>query len=138
MQQVFSFVLIFILVSAMTGCRPNTGGRVGVSGTVALHGQPLELGTIEFAATDGSEISGATITAGKYEISAAQGVLPGKFTVRISAVKEASGATGEFPGESTSNGVQNEELVPAEFNVASRHIVDISDDSLNEFDFAIP
>jgi hypothetical protein len=133
-----AFIVLFVaLLSSLSGCGADTGGRVGVSGTVTFQGVPLESGTIQFAATDGSQMSGATISAGKYEVPAMQGLLPGKYMVRVSAVKEAAAEVGA-PGDSTIADAKNQELIPAEFNVNSTITTEITSQAVNTFDLAIP
>lgn len=133
-------LLLFLLgsLSPTIGCGPDTGGRVGVSGNVTLQGEPLESGTIQFVAADGSQMSGATITAGKYDIPAMQGLRPGKYTVRVSAVEEATDAAPEAPGDSTVADATNRELIPAEFNVNSTLSTEITSGSANTYDVTIP
>jgi hypothetical protein len=67
---------------------------VALSGTVNLKGAPLDNGTIEFAGQDGSPVTGGTIVGGKFSIQAAQGLKPGKYLVRISAVQDAGAPLG--------------------------------------------
>lgn len=137
MQRTALLLFLLALLSPTIGCGPDTGGRVGVSGNVTLQGEPLESGTIQFVAADGSQMSGATITAGKYEVPAIQGLNPGKYTVRVSAVEEASSVVPEAPGDSTVADATNRELIPAEFNVNSTLTTEITSGS-NTYDVAIP
>lgn len=133
-------ILILFLVSSFSlllGCGKDTGGRVAVSGTVTFKGKPLESGTIQFDAADGSLMSGATITAGEYEVPAAQGLLPGKYTVRVSSVEEA-GEAEEAPGDSMAAEAQNKDLIPAEFNTESTTTMDVTAGSANTYDLDIP
>ena len=137
MQRTAFMVFFVVSITSLLGCGPDTGGRVSVYGTVTLHGAPLESGTIQFVGAEGSQFGGTTITAGKYVIPAEQGLLPGKYTVRVSAVKEA-GIAEEAPGDSTTADALNQELVPAEFNVNSTITTDITAGSANTYDVAIP
>ena len=125
-----------LLFAVLTGCGPDTGGRLGVSGTVTFQGKPLATGTIEFSPTDaGGSPSGTTITAGAYSVPAVQGLLPGSYTVKISSVEGAAQDTTQAPGDSTT--VVNKELIPAEFNSASTLKAEVSA-SATSFDFTIP
>ncbi len=137
MQRTALILLLIALLSPVLGCGTDTGGRLAVSGTITLKGEPLESGTIQFAAVDGSLMSGATIAAGKYDIPAAQGLTPGTYTVRVSSVQEAASAE-EAPGDSMDAEAQNTDLIPAEFNADSEVTAEIKDGSPNTFDLDIP
>lgn len=59
-------------------------------GTVTLNGEPLASGLIQYEpAEDDGLASAAAIEAGRYEISGKGGLYPGRYCVRIQAVKEA-------------------------------------------------
>ena len=130
----FAWLLIVFL-----GCAPDTGGRVGVSGNVTHQGQPLENGTIQFVSSDGSQMAGATISDGRYEIPAAQGLLPGEMTVRVSSASETSTPppAEEAPGDPTAF-APREELIPAQYNSQSTLKTVIESDAQNTFDIDIP
>jgi len=136
MPRVALFLLLIASLPALLGCQPDTGGRAGVSGTVTLGGQPLESGTIQFVSADGSQMSGATITAGKYEVPAEQGLLPGTYTVRVSSVQSAATAEAA-PGDSSAVEAQNKDLIPAEYNTASKATAEIKEGS-NTYNLDIP
>jgi hypothetical protein len=97
----------------------------------------LESGTIQFVAADGSQMSGATITAGKYEVPAEQGLLPGTYTVRVSSIQSAA-TVEEAPGDSSVVEAENKDLIPAEYNANSTVTAEIKEGSANTFDLAIP
>ena len=137
MQRTALALFLIASFSLWTGCGKDTNGRVGVSGTITLKGEPLDSGTIQFAATDGSLLTGATINDGEYEVPATQGLLPGTYTVRVSSVEEAATAEAA-PGESRAAEARNKELIPAEFNVNSNVKAEIKEDSDNTFDLEIP
>jgi hypothetical protein len=63
----------------------DTGGRIGISGTVTYHGEVLDSGRIRFTPdrnTAGPAVS-TTIEKGKYRISGADGILPGDYEVTL-------------------------------------------------------
>lgn len=96
------------------GCNGSeTGGRLPVSGKVTVKNEPLKAGSIEFDSPDSR--SGASIVDGSYTIPAPQGLMPGKYTVRISSVSSSQAAP-EMPGESAAVEQANKELIPAEYN----------------------
>lgn len=99
------------------GCSgAETGGRLPVSGKVTVKNEPLKSGSIEFDSPDSR--SGASIVDGSYTIPAPQGLMPGKYTVRISSIS-SSQATPEMPGESAAVEKTNKEQIPAEYNTKS-------------------
>jgi hypothetical protein len=63
----------------------DTGGRIGVKGTVMMNGEPVERGRIQFTPdqkTSGPVVTG-TIVDGKYRIDAYQGVQPGAYEAKL-------------------------------------------------------
>ena len=115
------FVVACVLFSQLAGCGPAENERFPVSGQVTFKGSPLSNGTIEFEATDGSHRSGSVITAGKYTISATQGLKAATYVVKVSAVESKQGATDAPPGPESMGAEQaNQEQIPAEFNRESK------------------
>ena len=101
----------------LLGCNGSeAGGRLPVSGKVTVKNEPLKSGSIEFDSSDSR--SGASIVDGAYTIPAPQGLMPGKYTVRISSTA-SSQATPAMPGESAAVEKANKEQIPAEFNTKS-------------------
>lgn len=121
----------------LAGCGgPDTGGRLGLSGTVTLKGQPLANGTIEFCTAEGGALTGGVIEAGKYSIPAVSGLMPGKYLVRISSVQDTSGPPG--PPGTESERPQVTDLIPEEYNAKSTLTAEVTAGGKNEFPFAIP
>jgi hypothetical protein len=135
-------LLPLVLLSALifSGCGGGVTGRYGVSGKVTLGGMPLDSGTIDFVAEDGSYQAGTTITAGKYEISPDKGLPPHTYIVRISSISSsAAAAPGAAPGPEAAEIEQaNKERIPAEYNVTSQLSAKVEEGKPNKFDFAIP
>lgn len=69
----------------LTGC--GSGGdsldRQAVKGSVLREGQPIDSGNLMFEPTGGGPGSTASISDGKYEISADSGPIPGSYNVKI-------------------------------------------------------
>jgi hypothetical protein len=131
-----AFVVVVVLASLSSGCGESDPlGRRALSGLVTFQGQPLEQGTISFQPTEqGTTSSGAVILQGKYSIPREQGLPVGKYRVVINALKPGTGTTlpdGAMPGEEI--GPPPEELIPAEWNVNSQNIIEISESGSNEF-----
>lgn len=126
-------VVLFLAVLT-SGCGQNTGGRLGVSGTVRFQGAPLQSGTIEFASADAKQLTGSTITDGKYSVPAAQGLPPGKYTVRISATQDEGAAPTGPPGPESMT-QQAKSLIPPQYNVDSTLTAEVTQGGNNVFDF---
>ncbi len=72
----------FLLMVCFTGCG-GTDGKLPVSGTITLKGEPLDDGIIEFSSAETR--TGANIIKGKYEVPAENGLKPGTYKVSITA-----------------------------------------------------
>lgn len=129
-----ALLLCGVLSSLLAGCgTSNELGRLPVSGTVQLDGQPLDSGTISFQPTGQTGTSaGSAIEAGQYNIAAERGLPPGTYLVRISA-PSGTAAPSEMPGES----VVQEERIPAAWNTDSNETVEVKAGETNTFSFEI-
>lgn len=134
-----SAILLGVIAMLCSGCGPgNPLGRIAVSGTVQLGGQPLDQGSIEFSPTEGGPniASGGRIKNGRFRIPAHQGLLPGTYVVRISSAQATDEPIEpEFPGESP---IVARERIPAEYNVKSDKQVTITKGGRNVLEFDIP
>jgi hypothetical protein len=128
---------VSVALSAL-GCG-SSEGRFPVSGDVTLQGQPLTSGAIIFESASGSERVGATITDGRYSLPAAQGLLPGVYTVRVSAVQSQTAAPPGPPGpEAKAIEKSNKDVVPDAFNAKSTLKHEVGPGKPDDFDIAIP
>ena len=122
---------LVLAVVAITGCGQDTDRRA-VSGSVALGGQPVDRGSIQFAPMGDNQASasGAPIIGGKYSIGRDGGLLPGKYLVRI-----------YWPEKNTigqGRGVPvPKERIPAKYNVRSELTVEVRGGEDNTFDFSL-
>ena len=126
------------------GCSDQHDGRVALSGTVKLKGQPIKDGAIVvFEPLDNQETGGNATVAGDgaYTIPRASGLKPGKYLVRVTA---GDGKTAvnplnpdSPPGPGGSN-IISRDLVPQDWNVNSKQQVTVTMDGPNKFDFDIP
>lgn len=128
-------LLLFLLI--LGGCAPDVGGRLAVSGTIKLKGQPIDEGTINFSARPGAEggFAGAPIRDGRYEIPAAQGLTPGVYQVRISAPEPGVPVTETAPGQS---GPPVKDRVPPQYNANTTLEFEVKAGAKNQFDFDVP
>jgi hypothetical protein len=87
---------IFIAIAAcMIGCNnSNPQGRISVTGTVSLNGQPLAQGSVEFVSQPNvspSIITGCNIKDGQFVLPAAHGLIDGQtYTVRFRSIEVVS------------------------------------------------
>lgn len=133
------------LVCAMIclfGCRPDTGGRVAISGKVQMEGKPLPNGTITFRSAGGemNTAAGATITEGQYRIVAIKGLVPGDYYVSF----DANWPTGKriivpSPGAGPAREVDEMvNVIPDDYGPAGAQKVTVVANQKNVFDFSIP
>lgn len=141
---------MMILVLSFTACllgtvgcgAENKMGRLALSGTITLDGQPLDYGSIEFYPEDiqgdstGVSAGGVVSEDGSYSIPEAKGLPPGKYVARIYSAFEKSETKGPVhlgPGPI----VVHKERIPPEFNTQSKQIVEMTVAGPNTFDFNI-
>ncbi|MCA9220365.1 MAG: carboxypeptidase regulatory-like domain-containing protein [Planctomycetales bacterium] len=134
--RVVAMALVGIAV-CVAGCGPDLGGRVPISGQVTLGGQPLNDGTIEFVASDGSSQTGTTISNGSFSLPEEKGLPPGSYIVRISSFEAGAAPEEAAPGDSSAI-PEPKELIPAEYNVESNLTAEVTADGDNSFQFDIP
>ena len=131
--------LLLCIFTFSFGCSDPYAGRKEVTGTVSLKGQPLKEGTIFFAPGDnqGSQAN-VLITDGKYKVIRKEGLLPGRYVVRISSAdKKTTVNEAEAGGPGGSANVTFFDMIPPEWNVESTQVVTVKDGE-NVFNFDIP
>lgn len=135
MRQLATGIVLFVALGFF-GCGKESDslGRRAVSGRVSLAGQPLAQGTITFDPVGKGTSSGAAITNGDYSLTAANGLPPGSYVVRISSPVGGI-ATPDVPGESDQLA---KEQIPAEFNSQTNLKAEVTDAGPNTFNFDIP
>ena len=78
-----ALVAVGVAIASFSG--GDTGGRVGVTGTVTRAGTPLKIGKVQFRpgeATDGP-VAWGNIEDGRFRIAPAEGPLPGLYNVTV-------------------------------------------------------
>ncbi len=136
MKNVHHALSLLLVLIACVGCG-GTDGKLKVTGTVTLKGEPLDDGIIEFAS---DEIrTGANITKGKYEVPAETGLKPGTYKVSITAGDGRTPADSPdgMPGPTGAN-IISKDRIPPEYNVKSNKEVTVEAGKENVFDYAIP
>lgn len=131
---------VFCTLAALAGCSDQHGGRVPVGGKVTLVGQPLAQGVIFFEPVGGQgSAANKPLTNGEFRFDKHEGLLPGKYVVRItSADTTQTVGGGEAGGPGGSANVTFFDIIPPEWNVASKQEVTVTADGKNEFAFDIP
>lgn len=116
--RIWQAVMLAVGIILLGGC--GHSGRQEVGGTVTLNGAPLEKGYIAFQPKPGtaSPSAGGEIVGGKFLVSSAKGLLPGKFRVEITASRVTDRKVRD---RLTGNLVPLEEqYIPAKYNTASQ------------------
>ncbi len=116
------------------GCKPsNPQGRLAVSGTVKVNGEPLDEGTIMFNPTNAATVktpSSAGVKNGTYSMPVEKGLAPADYTVRFFSAK----GTGKIDENNPMKSEIFVQTIPARYNVASKEKVTVSKDATS-FDF---
>ena len=95
-QSALTYLLIAACLASTASC--GSGGVSDVRGTVAVDGQPVDVGTISFRpATDsGGKTAGAAIKGGQFQLASDHQLAPGSYSVAVQASKN-SGRTYKDP-----------------------------------------
>ena len=130
--------ILFLAFSA--GCNDDSK-RYGVSGTVTLNGEVLKDGVVTFvpvspeSPTQGS----AAVAAGKFRISAEQGLAPGMYKISISSPDGKTPVADPNAAPGPSGNFTSRDRIPAEFNIRSTLEIEVKPDTkANVYDFKIP
>ena len=135
-------------LSVFVGCSGNdkTSGRVSISGSVSLKGTPLAEGVIQFEPLEKQNTSASVVlVGGNYSISAANGLQPGMYLVRVSTnegqSKPLDPNTPLTPSGNNLPGSHKTEVkkptIPAEWGEKSKQQVEVKAEGTNKFDFEI-
>jgi len=139
------WMLCFAVALTAPGCGGSSGKKIdrqSISGSVTLDGAPLDQGTIRFEPmSDVKEktAAGSLIQAGRYAISAAEGLPPGKYIVSISAVEGAASTPAADPQDAMNAAAKETpkaDRIPAKYNKNSELVVEIKSGS-NQHDFPL-
>lgn len=134
-------LVLFLIVSlaAAAGCSDRYGGRMEVSGTVTLEGQPLKDGSITFVPLDKQETqSGSGVVNGAYTVPRKNGLKPGKYRVEITSGDGKTPASEEEIAGPSSTNIVSVDRVPEDWNTKSKQQVEVTSSGPNKFDFPIP
>lgn len=109
------------VVAGILGCRKSDGlNRVEVSGTVTFDGAPLETGSIALIPEEGTAgpSVGGPIQAGKFQLTAAEGPVAGKYKIMIRASRKTGRQieAGEGADDPTAMVDEIEMFIPEKYN----------------------
>jgi hypothetical protein len=139
-----SLIGLAVVLTSAVGCSDDYEGRMGISGTVKVKGQPVPDGAIIIFEPLENQGTGAnmTLASGGYTLPRQYGLKPGKYLVRITA---GDGKTpvnpvdaNHPPGPTGGANIISKELVPASWNVNSNQQITVTKGGPNKFDFDIP
>jgi hypothetical protein len=123
-------VVVALLVSLWFGCgQDNPMGRLAVSGTVKLNGEPVANGNVTFmpmVKSEGLTMAGGTIVNGSYSVATAKGLAPGEYSVTIGIPD---------PNWTREQGLNPKELAPPDWASGTAHTVTVKAGESNVFDF---
>jgi hypothetical protein len=135
-------------LSLFVGCSGNnkTSGRVSVSGSVSLKGAPLSDGVIQFEPLEKQNTSASVVlVGGNYSISAANGLQPGMYLVRVSTNEGESKpldpnapltpSGDNLPGSNKTEA--KKPVIPPAWGEKSKQQVEVKTEGPNKFDFDI-
>jgi hypothetical protein len=105
-----------------------------VEGTVAYQGAPIKTGSIRFEPMDAAQgySAGSVIKDGRYSIAAKDGLLPGKYSVKISST-EPTGGKSDAPGGI----LQARELLPEKYNTRTGLTQEVTASNPNTINFKL-
>jgi hypothetical protein len=136
-----AFALVFL-----AGCGDPYAGRFEVSGSATLKGQPVPDGTlVMFEPLDNQGTAGTTsCTGGAYKIPRENGLMPGKYLVRLTAGDGKTAVNPVNPDEPPgpamkgSTNIVSKDIIPDDWGRKSKQEVTVKADGPNRFDFTIP
>lgn len=146
-----AFPIAALILLNLLGCGdsgPTADGRFLIRGTVNEGGQPLSQGSIVFHPESQSGIQGVgtVVKDGRYELPAAQGLAPGRYTVEIQpgtaapATADASVTIDEITGAEVLNqpvkiSRSNPLVTKAKSSKRTPRIIEVTKAGPNQFDF---
>jgi hypothetical protein len=144
MYRLPSTFLAGMALTLVVGCSDSSTGRYGISGAIKLNGQAIKDGAIVmFEPLEGQDTGGnSTTSGGQYSLPKSVGLKPGRYLVRVTA---GDGKTAVNPvdpkappGPTGGTNIISKDLVPADWNLNSKHEITVTKDGANKFDFDIP
>ncbi|SIN73474.1 hypothetical protein SAMN05444166_0524 [Singulisphaera sp. GP187] len=141
LRSVVSAMVVGGLWLGAGGCSESDGlPREAVAGSVSIDGKPLRSGLITFmpSGPDTPTQGGAAVVQGQYSIEKAHGLVPSKYTVRISGLDDTPEKTEKVSVSNNAPGmapVLAKEAVPSIYNSRSILTADVTSGGNNKFIF---
>jgi hypothetical protein len=133
------FLVVSLLLFSMVGCGDSAGGRLSVSGTITLKGQPIKDGSIRFFPLDGQGTeNGCPIVNGEFRLEKKDGLKPGKYLVRVTAGDGRTPSDSEVAGPGGSTNIVSHDLIPPDWAEDSKQQIEVKSGDKNVFTLAIP
>jgi hypothetical protein len=130
--------LIVTALWLMSGCGGSSQGPYAISGSVNVDGAPLEKGNISFQPTQQQPTSsGAVVSGGKFTVPRESGLMVGNYRVVVNAAVPGTGGQVNpeaLPGDPPA---PPKEMIPPDWNVASKQSIDVKSEGPFAFDFEI-
>lgn len=123
-RYVLPFGAAGLLLVLAIGCG-GSDGRLEVSGSVKVDGQPLESGSISFIPAAGTRgpSAGAEIKQGRYSIAAEGGPVPGKYRVEIKGMRKTGRRIKDgFPHPPDDMVDEIEQFLPPKYSTAQSEL----------------
>ena len=135
MQKKAVVVVALLAIGFTAGCSDNGQGGKKVTGRVTLDGKPLPDGSITFLPEKTGTTVGGKIHDGVYNISRAEGPLPGLYRVYINR----SMPTGKMllDSDGVTKVPEFREVVPACYNLQTKLSVTVTSEGSNNFNFEL-
>lgn len=142
MRMRYRYVCVMACLLALSsGCGKGDGlDRQAISGSVTLDGTPLKEGQIQFfpaANTKDAIASGAKITGGSYSISREEGLIPGSYSVQVTASGGEQAPPEGSDGMPGTGPKHDKELLPAKYNAKTTLKAEVKAGEANKFDFPL-
>ena len=114
-----------LLVLSVGCAASNPDGRIPVSGTAKLAGEPVEVGYIMFVSTSGGKSSGGKITDGAFELSGDKGIPKGSYKVKITGERPSGKKIpdSDYPDQMID---EIEQYIPDRYNSKSELTLDVA------------
>jgi hypothetical protein len=133
-----------LLALILAGCGGGWASlpREAVSGGVTVDGKPLAAGIVSFVPTDpnGPTQANITVMGGKYALAKEQGLVPGKYDVKVSSgdeseeKKESAAISNDSPGMPP---IRPKDVIPPMYNENTKLSAEVKANAPNDFQFAL-